>query len=420
MNYLALLPRIVFPADTGAKIRNLNMFSRLSRNGDTATIVCYRSPEDTEQDVERMRGICTALELVPWDEAVTFSLRSYVAAAKNLISPYPYAVQKYLTPQYMHRIDQLLAAHTYDAIVVDTAQMSVLLKHRAHLPPTICFEHNVEYVVRQRQYEKATNPVLKAFFYHDYRRMRRFEQELGERCDHLIMVSDKDCETMHGLGVRNCSAVPLGVDTEFFSPDASHLAGASPVATGGQVRNLCFTGSMDWLPNDDGMQWFIRDILPRIRARHDVHLWIVGRSPGPELQSLVAGDPRITVTGRVPDVRPYIAAADVYVVPLRIGGGTRIKIFEAMAMGKPVVSTTTGAEGLPVTHDRDIVLVDEPGDFAASVCNLLDARERADMLGRAARTLVERNYSWLRAADIFADICARTIRDKVGDMRKSA
>ncbi|MEQ1757815.1 MAG: glycosyltransferase [Vicinamibacterales bacterium] len=402
MNYLALLPRIVFPADTGAKIRNLNMFSRLSQAGDTCTIVCYRSPEDKDEDVERMRSICTRLELVQWEEAVTFSARSYVAALANLFSPYPYAVQKYLTPQFQSRVESLIRNGSFDAIVIDTAQLSLLAGAERRALPIICFEHNVEYVVRQRQYEAARNPLLKAFFYYDYRRMKRFERRLGQRADHLIMVSDKDRETMSAIGVNNTSAVPLGVDTEFFSP-------AGPGGPALRTDALCFTGSMDWLPNDDGIRWFLREVLPLIQANGPVSLSVVGRAPAPDLARMAAGIPGIEVTGRVPDVRPYVANAAVYIVPLRIGGGTRIKIFEAMAMGKAVVSTTTGAEGLPVTHGDNIVLADEAETFAREVVSLLNDPAKAQAIGNRARTLVQERYSWTAAASVFADTCRQAV-----------
>jgi polysaccharide biosynthesis protein PslH len=403
MRYLALLPRIVFPADTGAKIRNLNMFSRLSQQGDEATIVCYRQLEDTDRNIERMRQICTRLEIVNWDEIETFTWRSYLAALKNLVSPYPYAVAKYTTKQYSRRVQRLLDEEPFDAIIADTAFLTLPLISYNNGLPKICFEHNVEYVIRNRQYDKEKNPLLKAFLYHDFQRLRKFEQQIGQNFDHLIMVSPNDCKTMAELGVTNTSTVPLGVDVDFFQP-----VEPDPSL---ERKDLVFTGSMDWLPNVDGLTWFVKEVLPLVRKRFEVHLWIVGRKPGREFARLAEQTPGITITGWVRDTREYIAKSAIYIVPLRIGGGTRIKIFEAMSMCKAVVSTSVGAEGLPVSHGQNIILSDTKESFAADIISLLSAPTRRQEIGQAARRLVVEKYSWAKAADVFSDICRKVIEE---------
>jgi len=160
-----------------------------------------------------------------------------------------------------------------------------------------------------------------------------------------------------------------------------------------------FTGSMDWMPNEDGILYFVDAILPLIRKqRPKVKLWIVGRRPGKKILALAESDPGIEVTGRVDDIRPSIAKGSVYIVPLRVGGGTRLKIFEAMAMGKAVVSTTIGAEGLPVTNGSDIILADEPAHFADEVYRLLGSPAERKRIGDAARRIVEEKYSWAAVA----------------------
>jgi glycosyltransferase involved in cell wall biosynthesis len=182
--------------------------------------------------------------------------------------------------------------------------------------------------------------------------------------------------------------IPTGVDTTYFAP--------STVAE--RPRHLVFSGSMDWLPNEDGMLYFVHEILPLIRQQEpSVTVTIVGRSPTPSVARL-ASDAGIEVTGRVDDVRPYLAAAAVYIVPLRIGGGTRLKIFEAMSMGKAVVSTTVGAEGLPVTAGEHLRLADDPDEFAGAVVHLLRSPIERAQLGTRARHLVATTYDWAAAA----------------------
>jgi glycosyltransferase involved in cell wall biosynthesis len=222
--------------------------------------------------------------------------------------------------------------------------------------------------------------------------MLRFEGEAVRRFERILAVSDADRETLLRLygPLPPVDVVPTGVDTTYFAPlDGDERPG-----------RLAFTGSMDWLPNEDAMLWFAREILPRVR-RHEpsASLAIVGRMPTAAVRRLGA-EAGIEVTGRVEDVRPHVAAAPVYVVPLRVGGGTRLKIFEAMAMGKAIVSTTIGAEGLPVRAGEHLLIADTPAEFADAVLRLLrDGRERR-RLGSAARSLVVERYDWSAAARV--------------------
>jgi glycosyltransferase involved in cell wall biosynthesis len=191
--------------------------------------------------------------------------------------------------------------------------------------------------------------------------------------------------------------VPTGVDTSFFAP--AREAAVDP-------HRLVFTGSMDWLPNEDAMLYFCREILPRIRrVEPGVTVSIVGRAPTPAVRRLAA-DPAIEVTGRVEDVRPHIARGAAYIVPLRIGGGTRLKIFEAMSMGRAVVSTSVGAEGLPVADGRDLLIADDPDRFADAVVRVLRDRDLRAGLERAARRLVVERYDWSAAAAVLEEALA--------------
>ena len=216
----------------------------------------------------------------------------------------------------------------------------------------------------------------------------------------MLAVSNADRETFGrlypGAARRPIHVVQTGVDTNYFTP----IAGRERRA------HLVFTGSMDWLPNEDGMLYFVREILPRIRQEEpDVTLSIVGRAPTPAVTRL-AELSGVEVTGRVDDVRPHVAAGEVYVVPLRIGGGTRLKIFEAMSMGKAVVSTTVGAEGLPVTPGRDIVIEDGPAPFAGAVVRMIRHPEMRERIAAQARQLVVQRYDWAAVADGFEEALA--------------
>jgi len=270
--------------------------------------------------------------------------------------------------------------------------------------PGILFTHNVEAEIWRRHAENAANPLSRYLLRQQWRRMLRFERTALGRFDLVLAVSEADRDTFQRLypdTLRSpAHVVQTGVDTAYFAPSTAP----------GRPAHLVFTGSMDWLPNEDGMQYFVRDILPRIRqVEPDATLSIIGRSPTPAVKRL-AEDAGIEVTGRVDDVRPHIAAGAVYVVPLRIGGGTRLKIFEAMAMGKAVVSTTVGAEGLPVTPGQNIVIADEPARFAQAVVHMIRDGDARRKIEAAARRIVVDRYDWAAVAQDFEDALTRAVR----------
>jgi glycosyltransferase involved in cell wall biosynthesis len=228
--------------------------------------------------------------------------------------------------------------------------------------------------------------------------MLAYEQSVCQAAQHVIAVSALDARLMREMfGLPEVSYVDTGVDIGHFAPQPS-----PPKA------DLVFVGSMDWRPNIDGVQYFVRFILPLIRkARPDCSLVVTGRDPTPDILALAAADPRIKVTGTVPDVRPYLWGSTVSIVPLRIGGGTRLKIYESMAAKTAVVSTTTGAEGLVIDPPRTIRIADSPEEFAAQCVELLQNSDTRDQQVEAAWQMAASRFSWDVIARQFEEILAR-------------
>jgi glycosyltransferase involved in cell wall biosynthesis len=237
----------------------------------------------------------------------------------------------------------------------------------------------------------------------EYRKMLRYERRCVRNADHVFTVSENDRDVFTTFIDRKCiSVIPTGVDTEYFQPAAGT----------GQNDGLVFTGAMDWMPNEDAILYFAREILPLIRKEiPQVTLTVAGRLPSRRLLALAIADNRIRVTGRVDDIRLYMREGSVFVVPIRVGSGTRLKIFEAMAMGKAVVSTSIGAEGLPVTDGENIVIADTPECFACSVVSLLRQPEQRRSLGLSARSYVEQKHSWKAVTDVFEGSLFKVVRD---------
>jgi polysaccharide biosynthesis protein PslH len=394
MRILWLKSDLLLPLDKGGKLRTWHLMRHLAQRHEI-TYLAFREPGQPAADVDGMREVAAHVETVMRAEPAKGTVRFYADAAMHLVDPLPYAVGKYRSRGFKQRLNALLASQAFDLIVCDFLFPAVNLPSR--LPcPAVIFTHNVESEIWRRHADTKTGAIGKALYGAQYRRMLRYEKKTLARFDGVLAVSDADRETFASLypgAIRQPAyVVPTGVDTDYFAPP---LIGNQQSSIG---NSLVFTGSMDWLPNEDAMQFFCRETLPLVRADEPgVTLTIVGRSPTPAVKRL-ADEHGIQVTGRVDDVRPYMQDAAVYIVPLRIGGGTRLKIFEAMSMGMAVVSTTVGAEGLPVTDGEHVMLADEPSTFARAIVHLLRDTERRAQIGAAARALVLERYDWSAVA----------------------
>jgi sugar transferase (PEP-CTERM/EpsH1 system associated) len=390
MRILWLKSDLLLPLDKGGKLRTWHLMRHLARHHEI-TYLAFKEPGQPAADVEGMKEVAARVETITRSEPTKGTLRFYADAALHLVDPLPYAVGKYRSAAFRRRLEGLLAEQHFDLIVCDFLFPAVNLPMR--LPcPAVIFTHNVESEIWRRHAETKRGVIGRFLYGAQYQRMLRYEGRTLARFDGVLAVSDADRQTFSrlypGAISRPVHVVPTGVDTAYFAP-----APSDP-----QSREMVFTGSMDWLPNEDAMLFFCRDVLPLIRAEEPrVRLTIVGRTPTPAVKQL-AGDAGVRVTGRVDDVRPFMKEAAVYIVPLRIGGGTRLKIFEAMAMGKAVVSTTVGAEGLPVKSGEHVLLADQPDTFARAVVHLMRDVERRRQIEAAARTLVVERYDWSAVA----------------------
>jgi len=307
--------------------------------------------------------------------------------AKGLVSEMPVAVFRHQSDEMRVTVDRLLREHSFDHVVCDFLSSA---PHFSDLSRAVLFQHNVEAMIWKRHLEHAGSPLRRYYFRRQARLMLEYERQVCRSVKSIIAVSEADAEKMRGLyGVSRVTAVPTGVDVDFFRPAKEATA----------ATDLVFVGSMDWMPNIDGVVWFVREVLPLIKKKlPDCSLAVVGRTPGREVTELAEREPGIRITGTVEDVRPWLWESKVSIVPLRIGGGTRLKIYEAMAAGTPVVSTTIGAEGLDIAPGENILIADEPEAFAEACVRLIsDANERRRLADAAAQH-VETKHSWEAAA----------------------
>lgn len=383
MKILWVKTDFLHPTNRGGQIRTLEMLRCLHRNHEIH-YVAFETPGQPE-GLERSVEYCTKAYPVQHHIPPKPSLGFLMQVARGVISPLPVAVERYRSEAMRRQIDELLGKESFDACVADFIFPGINIADPARW---IVFQHNLETMIWKRHATHG-NALRRWFFGLQASRMARFEADLCRKARRVIAVSETDARELEKMfQLPPVGWVPTGVDVRYFSPnpETSHEA---------VKADLVFVGSMDWMANQDGVGWFLDQILPLIRQKHpQCTVSIVGRNPNADLLRRAQSDPLIKVTGTVPDVRPYLWGAAVSIVPLRIGSGTRLKIFEAMAAKAPVVSTTIGAEGLPLTHGKDVLIADRPEDFAQRCVDLLSDRPAGQRMAGEAWHLVSGQFSW--------------------------
>ncbi len=389
---LVLTPQLPYPPHQGRSLRNYNLLRYLAEGaGHQVSLLSFATPDSRPEDLAHLRAFCRTVEAIP-EPVRTMGRRLRTLAT----SPWPDMAWRLASPAFERALLSRLAQEPFDVLQIEGIELARYLwlpELAGPQRPLVVFDdHNAEYLLQKRacatDSRRPRRWAAAGYSFVQWLRLRRFEREVCRRSDRVIAVSAADAAALRALDpALQPSVVPNGVDLEYFHPAFR----PSPA-----LEHPCvvFTGKMDFRPNIDAVLWFARRILPRLWAQHPgLCFYVVGQSPSPRLSALQS-EPRITITGRVDDVRPYIAGADVYVVPLLVGGGTRLKVLEAMAMGQALVSTRLGVEGLGVTGGDELLLADEPAAFAAQILALLDDKESRRRLGRQAREFVERRYGW--------------------------
>jgi glycosyltransferase involved in cell wall biosynthesis len=387
----------LLPVDSGGKIRSYNILRHLTRV-HTVTLLSYyggRKDRNYESEIQReLPGTETihtaALDGTAFAQSVDYIGRVFQRA--------PFAVSKFTHPEVKRVVTSWIAADKFDVAVCDF--LSASLNFPETPVNTVLFQHNLETALWQRMAATESNPAKRLAYQIEARKMENYERAALRKFHHVIAVSDHDRQKMLDME-PSCaiSVVPTGVDTEKYS--------VAPPASATPPR-IIFLGSMDWEPNVDAVAYFCRDIFPAVRSAFPTAIFqIVGRNPHSSVRQLASDS--VEVTGTVPSVEEYLREAALMVVPLRAGGGTRLKIFEAMASGKAVVSTSVGAEGLAVQNGRDLILADDAGAFAEAIILLLrDAKLRRQYEESAARLAAK--FDWSNIAQQFAAVLQNACR----------
>ena len=380
MKILFLSPTVPYPLTDGGRIRVYNLLKQIARDHEVTLLALETQPTDVDS-ISRIQQYGTTVHLVKHSH--TLPRVSLSILLKALFKKQPITVARYNVSTYRQKIQELLASETFDIIhyeMFHTAQF-----HAESDLPSVLSQQNVDSAIWHRLTDETSNIFYKFAYWTQRISFQRYERVISPKFDAVTCTSEIDAAIFE----QHCptdivKVIPNGVDVTHFTPDFEAEDAA----------HLIYIGSMDWYPNEDAVSFFVEDVLPTIRESvQNVKFSIVGGNPSDHVQQF-ADREGVVVTGRVSEIKPYFSAATVFVVPLRIGSGTRLKILEALAMGKVVVSTTVGAEGLALQDGEEIMIADEPIQFAEVVIQLLTDPALRKKIGENGRKRVEQDYDW--------------------------
>lgn len=411
MRILFLTQVLPYPLVGGAKIRAYYVLRQLAVEHDV-TLVSFVRADDRAEDVAHLAEICTAVHTIPITRSMVKNGRAVLRA---MLRGEPIVIARDHVPEMAALLKQLAAAAPFDAVHADQTAMAqyALLVRAAQSPRplTVLDQHNALYRVVERQARCETGPLKQTLWLGEARRLQRYEAHLLRTFDQVLTVSDVDRDALLDvLPVDDRTAV---ADHLHVLPICVDPAAQPPVAPAVAAPEILHLGTMFWPPNVEGVVWFAREVLPRIRERvPDVRFTIAGKQPPPLVEAL-AREPGVVVTGFVPDPRPLLERCAVFVVPLRAGGGMRVKILDAWQWGLPIVSTTIGAEGIHLRAGENILLADTPAEFADAVTAVLNDAALALRLRENGRGWVETHYNWRTTYPKIAALYAEQLADRL-------
>lgn len=386
MHLLLLTPQLPYPPYQGTSLRNFNLIKELAKRHRVSVLSFLESDQDGTQ-LGPLAQLCVEVDTVPVPRR---NVRQRLQ--QMLLTRRPDMSWRLWSSTFRDRLAMKLQAQPFDIVQIEGIEMAPYLPtiEQAQPRPRIIYDaHNAEWILQYRAWSADLKTPRRwptaLYSWVQWRRLWRYEADLLRRVDHTIAMSQPDETALRQVA----SDVPLTI-----IPNGVDLTAYGNFAGPPQPYDLLFTGKMDFRPNIDAVLWFGRHVWPLIQAQRPGTTWaIVGQRPHRRLAGLRQW-PTITITGWVADVRPYLAGATVYVAPLRVGGGTRLKLLEAMAMGKPIVATRVGAEGFPVVNGRELLLADEPAQFAEAVLALLNQPTRQAEIGQMGRIFAYAHYGW--------------------------
>jgi glycosyltransferase involved in cell wall biosynthesis len=396
MNILFLSTENPYPPDGGHHLRTFNILKILASR-HKIYFVGFAQDQSEFKFIPEIKKFCETVDIYEVSKT-GYNKEFLMLACKNVFSKHPLIAQRYFIKEAGKRIEQIFAHHSIDLVHMD---MLALGLYRGILKdtPVILTNHNVESLRFFRWVAIEKNLFAKSFLFYQYLKLKQFEKRICPAFNLCIVVSDYDKTYLKNLcGMDNFVVVPNGVDIHYFEPDSVEV----------RRNHMVWVGGMTGPYNSDAVNFFVQEIWPVIKYEApEATIDFVGAGPTPKLRDKALEDENVKALGFVSDIRPIVQRASVFVAPIRIGSGTKIKLLNAMAQAKPVVATTVAAEGIDVTPGENILIADDPVEFAKKVLYLLRNEEIAREMGERARELIEKKYNW----DLIAENIHRIYED---------
>lgn len=410
MRILYLSQLIPYPIDAGPKVRIYHVLQYLAAAGHEVTLVAFRRPNDKEEHIALLRGICRDVHTVLMQRS---RMRDAWHLARTLPTGRPFLIGRDDIKEMHRLVNELVSRDHFDAVHADQlwmAQYALAAKENSrtnrHLQLTLD-QHNAVHLIPQRLAAETTNPLKQAILSLESRNLSRYEIETCRQFDRVVWVTDEDRQAVarHSTNNRRWSSgaasdlvIPICVD-----PEDKPVIRRKP-----EARHVTFLGGLHWPPNAEGVAWFIREVWPAVRQQvPDALLTVIGKDPSRDLILAGQASPDVDVCGYVNDPLPYLAETAAFIVPLHAGGGMRVKIIDAWSWGLPVISTTIGAEGIHYRDGKNVIIADNADTFAQAVIRLLREPELAEQLGMCGRQTVETEYAWQRIYGAWDQVFSR-------------
>jgi glycosyltransferase involved in cell wall biosynthesis len=418
MRVLWLSHLLPYPAKGGVQQRSFNLLRQVSNRHEVLFTGLYQAAhqaaaQDLEEGRNALAQFCSVGELLPLPVDARRHGKARQAVS-SLLTGGTYNVDWLRSAPAAAALERAVARFQPDVMHFDTVGLAQYRRlPRVADVPAALNHHNVESHMLLRRAQNAANPALGAYFRVEGRRLERYERRVGADFHMHFACSSNDRDRLGELlpGVR-IEVVPNGVDLDYFVPAAN----PSRIA-----RRLVFAGRLSWYPNDSAMRMFLKDVWPLLIARMpDVSITIIGKGASAPLAAAAAGDTRIALPGFVPDVRPYIDEAQIYVCPIFDGGGTKLKILDALAMGAAIIAHPIACEGIDVTAGENVLFASTPQEFRDSIVRLLEDPQLAARLRRNARKLAEERYSFVHIGANLASLLDQTARSAAGKKKTRA
>lgn len=375
-----------YPLTDGGNIRTFKLLEGLAAQYDVCLIASVRSDSDVQEGLELLKGLCSEVVCVP-DVKSKSPLSSIFTVGRALLRSLPLAVSHNFNPHIQKEVNIQRARKTFWAIHMNHLDTVQYFPMEGMTEKTVLDSHNLLHLFYAKAASIERSPWRRALLRLEAWRTRRYEFRVFSALDNVVVCSELEKGHLAGIfGANKVRVIPNGVDCAYFHPPQK-----------GYERNpatVVFTGAMGYSPNSDAAIYFIREVMPILRKKTQVRFAAVGRDPPAELVALGRQWTDVIVTGKVPDVREHVWGARIFVVPIRKGAGTRLKVLEAFAMGIPTVSTSVGAEGIEFTPEQDLLLADDPASMADRIVELLQNPAQCEALGKRAMALARSRYDW--------------------------